>query len=49
MSGIWEKKGCKGVISKETPDSIPSSMLLAETGSLIPAESISPPEARPGL
>ena len=40
VSGIWEKKGYKGVMNKESLDSIPSCMLLAEAGSLIPAEKV---------
>lgn len=36
----WEKKGYKGVMNEESPDSIPSCMLLAEADSLIPAEKV---------
>lgn len=40
IAGTWEKKGYKGVMNKESLDSIPSCMFLAEAGSLMPAEKV---------
>lgn len=40
IAGPWEKKGYKGVMNKESLDSIPSCMFLAEAGSPTPAEKV---------